>query len=300
MTVLTDNGTQRKKLIEGLDRPYGLAFWKDYLYVGEPASIKRYKYDRKSMTAGPGEEIVKYPEMGMGHWTRSLLFDAKGEKLYVGVGSRSNVSPGEPEVRAAINRYNPDGSGHEIFAAGTRNPIGLHWQPGTSELWAAVQERDELGDDLVPDYFTRIRQGGFYGWPYAYIGPNEDPRNKGQREDLVKKTIVPDVPLAGPLRGARLRLVHRQDVSGRVSGRGFSGVSRIVEPGQAAGLPGGVCAVQERQAGGQSARVSDGLDAVAGGEGRVGAAGGGAAIAGRQPAGIGRRRNKIWRITYKR
>lgn len=193
--VLTKNGKERKKIIEGLDRPYGLAMWKDYLYVGEPESVKRYKYDRKAMTAGPGEEIASYKGMGKGHWTRSLLFDRKGEKLYVGVGSASNVSPGEPEVRAAINRYNPDGSGYELFATGTRNPIGLHWFPGKDVLWAAVQERDLLGDDLVPDYFTHIEQGGFYGWPYAYIGPNEDPRNKGQRDDLVKKTIVPDVPL---------------------------------------------------------------------------------------------------------
>lgn len=185
----------RKVLLEGLDRPYGLAFWKDYLYVGETTSVKRYKYDSKSLTAGRGEEIVSMKDFGKGHWTRSLLFDARGEKLYIGLGSESNVSPGEPERRAAINRCNPDGSGLEVFAAGTRNPIGLKWYPGTSTLWAAVQERDGLGDDLVPDYFTSIKQGGFYGWPFAYIGPNADPRNAGQRDDLVKKTIVPDVPL---------------------------------------------------------------------------------------------------------
>jgi glucose/arabinose dehydrogenase len=185
----------RKKLIAGLDRPYGLAFWHEYLYVGEPESIKRYKYDSKTMTAGPGEEVVSLKGFGHGHWTRSLLFDRAGEKLYVGVGSGSNVSTGEDPVRAAINRYNPDGSGHETYAAGTRNPIGLHWYPGTDTLWAAVQERDALGDDLVPDYLTHIQQGGFYGWPYAYIGPNEDPRNKGQAPDLLAKTIVPDVPL---------------------------------------------------------------------------------------------------------
>ena len=178
-----------------LDRPYGLAFWKDYLYVAETTSLKRYKYDRKTMTAGRGEEDVSMKDFGAGHWTRTVLFDRKGEKMYVGVGSRSNVSPGEPERRAAISRYNPDGSGYELFASGTRNPIGLRWYPGTDTLWAAVQERDALGDDLVPDYFTTIQQGGFYGWPFAYIGPNEDPRNKGQRPDLVEKTIVPDVPL---------------------------------------------------------------------------------------------------------
>jgi glucose/arabinose dehydrogenase len=186
---------ERKKLITGLNRPYGLAFWHDYLYVGEPESIKRYKYDAKAMTAGPGEEVISLKGFGHGHWTRSLLFDRAGEKLYVGVGSGSNVSPGEDPVRAAINRYNPDGSGHETYAAGTRNPIGLHWYPGSATLWAAVQERDALGDDLVPDYFTHIQQGGFYGWPFAYIGPNEDPRNKGKAPDLVAKTIVPDVPL---------------------------------------------------------------------------------------------------------
>lgn len=195
--VLTNNGKQRKTLIEGLDRPYGMAFWKDFLYVAEPTSVKRYKYDRKAMAAGPGEEIVSMPGFAKGHWTRSILFDRKGAKFYLGVGSESNVSPGEPEQRAAINRYNPDGSGHEIFASGTRNPIGLQWYPNTDDLWAAVQERDLIGDDLVPDYFIRVRQGGFYGWPFAYIGPNEDPRNKGQKPDLVQKTIVPDVVL-GP------------------------------------------------------------------------------------------------------
>lgn len=185
----------RKVLIDGLDRPYGLAFWKDYLYVAETTSVKRYKYNPSTMTVGKGEEVVSLKDFGQGHWTRSILFDPKGEKMYLGIGSRSNVDPGEPPMRAAINRFNPDGSGHEIYASGTRNPIGMAWYPGTNTLWAAVQERDGLGDDLVPDYFTSIKQGGFYGWPYAYIGPNEDPRLKGQRPDLVAKTIVPDVPL---------------------------------------------------------------------------------------------------------
>lgn len=186
---------ERKKLISGLNRPYGLAFWKDYLYVGEVTSVKRYKYDAAKRVVGPGEEVISLDGLDGGHWTRSLLFDREGEKLYVGVGSRSNVSAGDDPRRAAINRYNPDGSGHEILASGTRNPIGLHWYPGTEVLWAAVQERDLLGDDLVPDYFTHIQQGAFYGWPYAYIGPHEDPRRKGENPELVAKTIVPDVPL---------------------------------------------------------------------------------------------------------
>ena len=186
---------ERKKLIEKLDRPYGLAFWKDYLYVAETTSVKRYKYDAKQMTAGPGEQVVDMKGFDKGHWTRAVLFDKAGAKMYVGVGSSSNVDPGDPPMRAAINRFNPDGSGHEIFASGTRNPTSIHWYPGTDVLWASIQERDLLGDDLVPDYFTHIKQGGFYGWPYAYIGPHEDPRRKGEKPDLVKSTIVPDVLL---------------------------------------------------------------------------------------------------------
>lgn len=187
---------ERKKLIENLDRPYGLALWKDYLYVAEATSVKRYKYDSKALTVAAGEEIIAYPkDFIKGHWTRSLLIDPKAQKLYVGVGSSSNVGTGDDPIRAAINRYNLDGSGHEVFASGTRNPIGMHWLPGSNTLWAAIQERDGLGDDLVPDFFTHIQQGGFYGWPYAYVGPNEEPRTAGQRPDLVKQTIVPDVLL---------------------------------------------------------------------------------------------------------
>ncbi|MCS7043750.1 MAG: PQQ-dependent sugar dehydrogenase [Bryobacteraceae bacterium] len=186
---------EKKVVLEGLDRPFGLAIWKDFLYVAETTSVKRYRYDPKKLEASQPEEIVPLKEAATGHWTRTILFDRKGEKFYLAVGSQSNVSPGEPEIRAAILRFNPDGTGREFVATGTRNPIGLDWYPGTDTLWAAVQERDGLGDDLVPDYFTSIRFGGFYGWPYAYIGPNEDPRNKGQRPDLVAKTIVPDVIL---------------------------------------------------------------------------------------------------------
>ena len=188
-------GRDKHKLIEGLDRPFGLAFWKDYLYVGEPTSIKRYKYDAKAMTAGKGEEVVSLKDFGTGHTSRNILFDRKGEKMYINIGSQSNVSAGEDPMRAAVNRYNPDGTGHEIFVSGTRNPTGIHLYPGTDTIWITAEERDGLGDDLVPEYFTHIEQGRFYGWPYAYIGPNEDPRRKGERPDLVAKTTKPDVLL---------------------------------------------------------------------------------------------------------
>lgn len=198
--VLTDANRDgkpdtRKEILKDLDRPYGLAFYQDYLYVGETTSLKRYKYNAKSMSVGAGEEVLNMSDFGAGHWTRSLLVDGKNNKILVGIGSRSNVDAGEPEHRAAVLRISPDGKTKEIYAAGTRNPIGLRFYPGTQTVWAAVQERDGLGDDLVPDYFTSLKPGGFYGWPYAYIGPNEDPRRKGERPDLVKSTIVPDVPL---------------------------------------------------------------------------------------------------------
>ena len=185
---------QKTKIIEGLDRPFGLALWKDYLYVAETTSLKRYKYDAKTMKAAtPGQEVVSLKDFSNGHWTRAVTFDPKGEKMYLTVGSGSNVDAGEDPMRAAVHRYNPDGTGHETFASGTRNPVMVKFYPGTDTLWATVQERDALGDDLVPDYFTALKQGGFYGWPYAYIGPNEDPRRKGENPELVKKAIVPDV-----------------------------------------------------------------------------------------------------------
>jgi glucose/arabinose dehydrogenase len=193
--ILTNNGKDRKKLLEGLDRPYGLAFWKDYLYVAEATSLKRYKYAAQAMTAGAGEEIVAMKDLGKGHITRTLLFSAKGDKMYLAVGSSANVVVGDPPMRAAINRYNPDGTGHEVFASGIRNPVGLRFYPGTDTVWTSAEERDGLGDDLVPDYFTHVQAGGFYGWPYSYLGKTEDPRITEKRPDLVEKAIVPDVIL---------------------------------------------------------------------------------------------------------
>lgn len=184
-----------RKLIENLDRPYGLAFHEKWLYVAEPTSVKRYVYDADAMTAGKGEEIISYEGHGKGHWTRSLLFTDDHSKLYVTVGSGSNIALGEDPVRAALHRYNPDGSGHETFATGLRNIIGLRWYPGSSEIWAAVQERDGLGDDLANDFLANVKQGEFYGWPYAYNGPHAEPRHDGAGADMVAKTLYPDVLL---------------------------------------------------------------------------------------------------------
>jgi glucose/arabinose dehydrogenase len=156
--------------------------------------VVRFRYrPGQNKAEGPPEGIAELPGRGYNqHWTRNLRFGPDGGKMYVTVGSASNDSPGEPPMRAAISEYNPDGSAHRIIASGTRNPIGLAFYPATSQLWAVVQERDDLGDDLVPDYLTHIQDGGFYGWPYAYIGAHPDPNNK-EHPDLVKKTVTPDV-----------------------------------------------------------------------------------------------------------
>ncbi len=193
--ALLGEGKERKTILTGLDRPFGLALYKEHLYVSEAEAIKRYRFNPASLEIGEGEVVVPLKGYGKGHWTRSIAFDSKANKMYVSVGSGSNVDTGDPKDRAVINVYNPDGSGHEVYASGLRNPVAIHWNPASKKLWATIQERDGLGDDLVPDYFTEVKQDGFYGWPFAYIGPNEEPRHKGEAPELVKKTLVPDVVL---------------------------------------------------------------------------------------------------------
>jgi glucose/arabinose dehydrogenase len=218
---------EKTRILEGLSHAYGLALWKDYLYVAEPDSLKRYKFDAKAVKATtPGEEVVSLKGQDKGHWTRTVLFDRTGSKLYLTVGSSSNFEPDADPRRAAINRYNPDGSGHEIFASGLRNTIGLRWYPGTDTLWAAVQERDGLGDDLVPDYFTSVKQGGFYGWPYAYIGPREEPRLAGKAPDKVEKTITPDV-----LMGAHVAVLDAIFYQGKMFPAEYRGGAFVAEHG---------------------------------------------------------------------
>ena len=179
----------------GLTLPFGLAFWNNYLYVGLTNAVVRFAYKAGQVQAqGPPEQIAELPGRGYRqHWTRNVIFDPSGKKLYVTVGSESNVDAEKDPLRATISEYNPDGSGKRIFASGLRNAIGLAFHPATKRLWAAVQERDRLGDDLPPDYFTEIKDNGFYGWPYSYIGKNEDPRRKGERPDLVASALTPDV-----------------------------------------------------------------------------------------------------------
>jgi glucose/arabinose dehydrogenase len=179
---------------QGLNGVFGMAFHDGYLYLGRTDSIIRYKYkDGDTQAQGTPEKLMDLPTGG--HSTRNIVFSRDGKKMYVAVGSASNKSDGEEPRRAAVNEYNPDGTGHRVFASGLRNPVALTLQPGTDTIWVSVNERDTLGDDLVPDYITSVKDGGFYGWPYSYIGSNYDPEHHGKRPDLVQRAIVPDVLL---------------------------------------------------------------------------------------------------------
>ncbi|UOQ53422.1 PQQ-dependent sugar dehydrogenase [Hymenobacter cellulosivorans] len=192
----------RETFLADLNQPLGMLVLGDYFYVANTDGVLRYAYKPgQTKITGPGQKILDLPAGGYNnHWTRNLLASADGSKIYVSVGSGSNVGENGMENekrRANILEINPDGSGERIYAAGLRNPVGMDWAPGTNTLWTAVNERDELGDELVPDYLTSVKQGAFYGWPYAYFGAHEDPRRKGEAPELVQKTVVPDVPL-GP------------------------------------------------------------------------------------------------------
>jgi glucose/arabinose dehydrogenase len=186
----------RENFASGLSRPFGIAFHDDYVYVGAMKELVRFKYDPKtSKRLGEKEHLLDLP--GGGHETRSVVFSKDGKHVFIGVGSESNVNPGEDPIRAAVTICDPDGKNARRFGTGLRNPVGLALEPVTGEVWTSVNERDELGDNLPPDYLTSLKDGGFYGWPYSYIGDNVDARVKPQRPDLVAKAIVPDV-LLGP------------------------------------------------------------------------------------------------------
>jgi len=186
--------------LSNLNQPFGMLIIGDYFYVANTDALWRYPYrEGDTSIKQAGQKILDLPAGGYNnHWTRNLLASKDNGKIYISVGSGSNVAEHgmENEVRRAdILQINPDGSGEKIYASGLRNPVGMDWATGTNTLWTAVNERDELGDNLVPDYLTSVKEGGFYGWPYSYFGQNLDPRIENQRPDLVSKAIVPDVPL---------------------------------------------------------------------------------------------------------
>jgi glucose/arabinose dehydrogenase len=190
-----------------LDQPFGIAFYPvganpQFVYVANTGSIVRFPYQSGDTKArGASETIVSSLSgggrlEGGGHWTRDIVFAKDGTKMYVSVGSKSNVSDDAAEARRArIFEYTPDGKNERVYAYGIRNPVGLAIHPVTGVLWTSVNERDGLGDHLVPDYITHVEENGFYGWPWYYIGAYQDPRHQGKRPDLKDKVIVPDVLL---------------------------------------------------------------------------------------------------------
>jgi glucose/arabinose dehydrogenase len=190
----------------GLTRPFGIAFYPcgpkpTHIYIGNTNSVVRFPYQTGDTKArGPAEVIVENIPTGQervgggGHWTRDLEFSPDGKILFVSVGSQSNVDDSPREKRRAdILAFDPDGKNERIFAWGIRNAVGLAIHPQTGQLWASVNERDALGDHLVPDYVTHVQEGGFYGWPWFYLGNHQDPRHKNKHAELKDKVIVPDV-----------------------------------------------------------------------------------------------------------
>ena len=180
---------------EGFDEPHGLAFRPGYLYVADIDKVWRIPYEPGQTKAAAKPEPLTAPHAlgdGAGHWTRNIAFAPDDKSLFVTVGSASNIGE-DPPPRATIQQFDLDGKPLGTFASGLRNPVGISFYPGTSDLYVVVNERDTLGDGLVPDYLTRLQKGGFYGWPYSYLGNHPQPGFAEKRPDLVAKTIVPDL-----------------------------------------------------------------------------------------------------------
>jgi glucose/arabinose dehydrogenase len=221
----TGAAQEREVFVSDMKRPFGIAFREDYVYVGNMNELVRFRYDPKtSKRLGEKEHLMDLP--GGGHDTRSLAFSADGKHLFVAVGSGSNINTGEDPRRAAVTICDPDGKNARLYATGLRNPVGLALEPVTGEVWTSVNERDELGDDLPPDYFTSLKDGGFYGWPYSYIGSNVDPRVKQEHPELVARAIIPDVLL-----GAHVAPIQFAFYTGKQFPESYRGGAFVAEHG---------------------------------------------------------------------
>ncbi len=191
---------QKDTLLTGLNQPFGMLIIGKWLYIGNTNALVRYPYKvGQTKISDSPEKIIDLPAGDHNrHWTRNIITNSDSSKIYIGVGSGTNVAEegiANELLRANILEINLDGSDLKVYASGLRNPVGMGWAPGTKTLWTVVNERDELGDELVPDYLTSVKQGGFYGWPYCYFGQHIDPRVEETQPELVKKSIVPDVNL---------------------------------------------------------------------------------------------------------
>ncbi len=221
------NPDLRELFASGLTMPHGMLLLGDWFYVGNTDGVVRYPYRTdQTKLEGKGEKILDLPTGG--HYTRNLIAAPDGKKIYIAVGSATNVDEERIDEkdprRAAILEINPDGSNMRVFASGLRNPVGMDWEPKTKTLWTVVNERDLLGDDLVPDYLTSVRDGSFYGWPYSYFGQFEDPRKKGQRPDLVARSVKPDYALGSHTAALGLTFYASKAFPTRYHGGAFIGM----------------------------------------------------------------------------
>ena len=253
----------RSIFIEGLHSPFGMALVGNDFYVANTDALLRFPYEEgQTRIEQPGETVVELPAGPINaHWTKNVIASRDGARLYVTVGSNSNVAEhgmAAEEGRAAIWQIDRATGEHRIFASGLRNPVGLAFEPETGALWTTVNERDELGSDLVPDYMTAVRDGAFYGWPYSYYGDHVDARVEPQRPDLVARAAVPDYAL-GP-HTASLGLAFADGAASlpvRVQRRRPGRPARLLEPQAAQRLQGDLRAVPERTPRGRSGRRAD-------------------------------------------
>jgi len=232
ITLFRDNNGDgvpetRTVFLTDLHNPLGMLILNNTFYVANTDAVVAYPYQSgQTKITAAGKKITDI-DYGSGHWTRNIVASRDGKKIYLAVGSGSNVAENgieKEEGRAMIWEMNPDGSGKRSYATGIRNPCGMAWAPGTNTLWTSVNERDGLGDDLVPDYLTSVKDGGFYGWPYCYWGQHEDPRMKDkQRPDMVKRAIVPDVSMGPHTASLGLAFDEHNQMPGKYKGGAFIG-----------------------------------------------------------------------------
>jgi glucose/arabinose dehydrogenase/cytochrome c2 len=228
----------------GLDRPFGIAFYPPgpdpkWVYVAENNRVVRFPYANGDMRARGGVEILVSPllDSPAGHWTRDVAFARDGTRMFVAVGSNSNVAEGDVDERdrADVLAFDPQGGGRQVYASGIRNCVGLAVHPTTGDVWCSTNERDGLGDDLVPDYLTRVLPGGFYGWPWFYLGDHEDPRHKGARPDLAGRAIVPDVLLQAHSAPLQLAFYDEAAFPPKYTGAAFAALHGSWNRGQRTG-----------------------------------------------------------------
>lgn len=222
------NLESRSLFLEQLNSPFGIALVGDQLYVANTDALLRFAYQTgDTRISAAGEKVVDLPAGTINHhWTKNVIAHADGSKLYVTVGSNSNVAERGMDVeenRAAILEVDPQTRSVKLFASGLRNPNGLAWEPQTGALWTTVNERDELGSDLVPDYLTSVKPGGFYGWPYSYFGNHVDTQVKPPRPDLVASAIVPDYALGPHTASLGLAFYQADLLPARYAGGAFIG-----------------------------------------------------------------------------